>query len=95
MRAKNYQAGEGDFLDGLGIAARRIRHCCLCNRTATFLGIFIPHHPEEFSLTPLQPGKERIFFYGLCGGCRSSWPPGELARQVEEKMAKNRASVLD
>jgi len=95
MRAKNYQAGEGDFFEGLGIAARRIRYCYLCNRTATMVVAFFPHHPEEFSVTPLQPGKQRIFFYGLCDSCRSSWPQDKLARQAEERLAQDRASVLD
>ncbi len=46
-----------------------VRHCYLCGRRASYIGLFVPDRPWEFSSFPPAPGKVRSFFYGVCEPC--------------------------
>lgn len=40
--------------------------CILCGEPAAYSGVFVPERPE---LWGGQPGKRRLYVYGLCARC--------------------------
>lgn len=55
--------------DAFQYARQRVTRCALCRRPAVHLGAFFPTDPALWPGPPLQAGKVRAFFYGLCKRC--------------------------
>ncbi len=70
------------------LAVPQTARCLLCGRRSDYLGIFLPHRPEDFlpALPPPAPGKQRMIAYGLCERCRSVAGVFDRAESVIQRL---------
>jgi hypothetical protein len=64
----------------VGLALAAAGSCVMCDGPAEIGGAFIPNDSEAWGG---RPGKQRVWFYGICGDCHDSRTTDEVEARLD------------
>jgi hypothetical protein len=78
--------------EALNLATTRVHACFLCGAQAEYIGVFLPNDPDRWGPPhdPPEAGKQRGYYYGVCGRCMRR---GDVAELAERKLADMRTGA--
>lgn len=71
-----------EFQEALENGFIRAQVCCVCGGAADHTLIYHPSKKMAFQLGQ-RPGKQRLFYYGVCEKCRRTHGEDEVAERAE------------